>query len=100
MHVVYFLMNLQDNFEDLCRSILHRNPLSNVDSIVSKLLACEIKLKFHYEHILYKETLFTSPFIFVAFIHNEKPQGEVEFDNYECYFCNEKIIGKYNVQNY
>ena len=44
-----FLMALLCDFEGLRSSILHRSPLLPVDSIVSELLAEEIRLKSHYE---------------------------------------------------
>eukprot|EP00257_Ricinus_communis_P017234 XP_015575632.1 uncharacterized protein LOC107261386 [Ricinus communis] len=43
--LVQFLMALRDEFEGLRGSILHRHPLSFVDSVVSELLAEEIRLK-------------------------------------------------------
>jgi hypothetical protein len=43
--LVQFLMALRDDFEGLRGGILHRNPLPNVDSVVSELLAEEIRLK-------------------------------------------------------
>eukprot|EP00257_Ricinus_communis_P021104 XP_015580507.1 uncharacterized protein LOC107262007 [Ricinus communis] len=43
--LVQFLMALRDEFEGLRGSILHRHPLPSVDSIVSELLAEEIRLK-------------------------------------------------------
>ncbi|GJY83696.1 hypothetical protein Tco_0497072 [Tanacetum coccineum] len=43
--LVQFLMALRHDFEGLRGSILHRNPLPSVDSIVSELLAEEIHLK-------------------------------------------------------
>ncbi|KAK0598489.1 hypothetical protein LWI29_035151 [Acer saccharum] len=43
--LVQFLMALRDDFEGLRGSILHRSPLPSVDSVVSELLAEEIRLK-------------------------------------------------------
>ena len=43
--LVQFLMVLRDDFEGLRSTILHRSPLSSVDSLVSELFAEEIRLK-------------------------------------------------------
>ncbi|GKE49401.1 hypothetical protein Tco_1480659, partial [Tanacetum coccineum] len=43
--LVQFLMALRQDFEGLRGSILHREPLPSVDSVVSELLAEEIRLK-------------------------------------------------------
>ncbi|XP_062086978.1 uncharacterized protein LOC133793695 [Humulus lupulus] len=43
--LVQFFMALRDDFEGLRGSILHRSPLPSVDSVVSELLADEIRLK-------------------------------------------------------
>ncbi|GKE09300.1 gag-pol polyprotein, partial [Tanacetum coccineum] len=43
--LVQFLMALRHDFEGLRSSILHREPLYSVDSVVSELLAEEIRLK-------------------------------------------------------
>ncbi|PWA75926.1 hypothetical protein CTI12_AA210260 [Artemisia annua] len=43
--LVQFLMALHHEFEGLRGSILHRDPLPSVDSLVSELLAEEIRLK-------------------------------------------------------
>ncbi|GJV26184.1 hypothetical protein Tco_1378879 [Tanacetum coccineum] len=43
--LVQFLMALRHDFEGLRGSILHREPLPSVDSVVSELLAEEIRLK-------------------------------------------------------
>lgn len=43
--LVQFLMALRDDFEGLRGNILHRNPLPSVDSVVSELLAEEIRHK-------------------------------------------------------
>ena len=42
-------MALRDDFEGLRGTILHRNPLPSVDSVVCELLAEEIRLKSHTE---------------------------------------------------
>ena len=43
--LVQFLMTLLSDFEGLRGSILHHSPLPSVDSVVSELLAEEIRLK-------------------------------------------------------
>ena len=47
--LVQFLMALRSDFEGLRGSILHRSPLPSVDSVVSELLAEEIRLKSYSE---------------------------------------------------
>ncbi|KAI5423187.1 hypothetical protein KIW84_046251 [Lathyrus oleraceus] len=68
-------MTFRDEFESLCGSILHRNPLHNVDSVVNELLAEEIRLKTHYNVIQNKGILYTPPSVFAASIHKGKYQG-------------------------
>ena len=54
---------LRDDFEGLRGTILHRNPLPSVDSVVSELLAEEIRLKSHTE----KDTpILTTPSVFAV----------------------------------
>ncbi|XP_062114577.1 uncharacterized protein LOC133825682 [Humulus lupulus] len=43
--LVQFLMALRDEFEGLRGTIMHRNPLPSVDSVVNELLVEEIRLK-------------------------------------------------------
>ena len=47
--LMQFLMALHSDFERLRGSILHRSPLSFVDSIISELLTEERRLKSHSE---------------------------------------------------
>jgi hypothetical protein len=54
--LIQFLTALRNDFEGLKGSILHRSPLSSVDSVVSELLAEEIHLQSYSE----KEILSTS----------------------------------------
>lgn len=63
-------MALRDYFESLRGSILHRNLLPNVGSIVKKLLAEEIIIKTHSNMIPNKGILYTHPSIFVDPMHN------------------------------
>jgi len=88
--LVQFLTALRSDFEGLRGSILHRSPLLSVDSVVSKLLAEEIRLQSYSE----KEILSASnPFVLVVpskpfFNHQNKPYTKVGFD--ECSFCKQK----------
>ncbi|XP_077252405.1 uncharacterized protein LOC143891755 [Tasmannia lanceolata] len=43
MRLVQFLMALQDDYETICATILHRSPLPTVDTTLSELLAEEIR---------------------------------------------------------
>ena len=47
--LVQFLMALRSDYEGLRGSILHLSPLPSVDSVVSELLAEEIRLKSYSE---------------------------------------------------
>jgi hypothetical protein len=85
--LVQFLTALRNDFEGLRGSILHRSPLSSVDSVVSELLAEKIHLQSYSE----KEILSTSnPFVLavpskpLSNIHN-KSYTRVDFD--VCSFC-------------
>ncbi|XP_048231249.1 uncharacterized protein LOC125370282 [Ricinus communis] len=85
--LVQFLMALHDEFEGLHRSILHRHPLPSVDSVVSKLLVEEIRLK-----PLVVEEVFSAstPSVFAMpprsnFKSHFRPYGSVAHD--KCGFC-------------
>jgi len=70
--------------------IFHRTPLPNVESVVSELLAEEIRLKTH-STMSYKGILSTPPSVFAAApVQRGKPQGGVGIGNDECAFCKEK----------
>ncbi|XP_062116485.1 uncharacterized protein LOC133830512 [Humulus lupulus] len=92
--LVQFLMALRDDFEGLCGSILHRTPLPSIDSLVSELLADEIRL----ESQAGKGILpVPSPSVLAIplrhFTHHEnKPHTKVGVD--ECSFCKQKGHGK------
>jgi len=47
--LVQFLKTLHSDFERLRGSILHRSPLPSIDSVVSELLAKEIRLQSYSE---------------------------------------------------
>jgi len=47
--LIQFLTALHSDFEGLRGSILHRSPLPSVDSVVSELLAEEIRLQSYSE---------------------------------------------------
>jgi hypothetical protein len=80
-------MAFYNNFEGLRGSILHRSPLTSLDSIVNELLTKEIQLQSYFK----KEILSTSnPFVLVVsfkpfFINQNKPYTRVAFD--KCNFC-------------
>ncbi|KAL5753750.1 hypothetical protein ACOSP7_021970 [Xanthoceras sorbifolium] len=88
--LVKFLMAPRDDFESLRGSILHRNPLPSVDSIVSELLAYEIRLKSqagkgilpipNQSVLVVQSRPYTS--------YENKPYLSVGFD--ECSFCRQK----------
>ncbi|XP_075489641.1 uncharacterized protein LOC142528475 [Primulina tabacum] len=66
--LLQFLMALRNDFEGLRGTILHRNPLPSVDSVVSELLAEEIRLKSHID----KGTIPITPSVFAA---PQRPQA-------------------------
>ncbi|XP_075489501.1 uncharacterized protein LOC142528343 [Primulina tabacum] len=66
--LVQFLMALRNDFEGLRGTILHRNPILSIDSVVSELLAEEIRLKSHVD----KGTIPTIPSVFAA---PQRPQA-------------------------
>jgi hypothetical protein len=80
-------MAFYNNFEGLGGSILHRSPLTSLDSIVSELLTEEIRLQSYFE----KEILSTSnPSVLVVsfkpfFINQNKPYTRVAFDKCNFY---------------
>ncbi|XP_062110328.1 uncharacterized protein LOC133822116 [Humulus lupulus] len=92
--LVQFLMALRDDFEGLRGSILHRSPLPSVDSVVSELLADEIRLKSQAGKGILPAP---SPSVLVVpprhFTHHEnKPHTKVGVD--ECSFCKQKCHWK------
>jgi hypothetical protein len=88
--LVQFLTTLHSNFEGLRGLILHRSPLSSVDSIVNELLVKEMHLQSYSE----KEILHTfNPYVLAvcsnSFSNNQnKPYTRVVFN--ECSFCKQK----------
>ena len=90
--LVQFLTALRSDFEGLRGSILHRSPMPSVDSVVSELLAEEIRLKSHSEKgILSAST--SNPSVLAVpskpvFNNQNKPYTRVAFD--ECSFCKQK----------
>ena len=85
-----FLTALRSNFEGLRGSILHRSPLPSIDSVVSKLLADEIRLQSYSEKKILSAlnpsvlAVPSKPF----FNHQNKPDTRVGFDEYS--FCKQK----------
>ena len=87
--LVQFLMALRDDFEGLRGSILHRNPLPSVDSVVSELLAEEIRLKSQSSN----KGILPAPNPSVFAVPSRPPSSspsrpKVGFD--ECSFCKRK----------
>jgi hypothetical protein len=88
--LVQFLTALRNDFEGLRGSILHRSQLPSVDSVVSELLAEEIRLQSYYEKGILSASnpsvlaVPSKPFS----NHQNKSYTRVGFD--ECSFCNQK----------
>ena len=74
--LVQFLMALHSDFEGLRGSILHRSPLPSIESIVSELLAKEIRLKSHFEKGIQYASI---PFVLVV---PSKPPSNSQNKNY------------------
>ena len=89
-----FLMALDSDFEGLRGSILHRSPRISIDSIVSKLLAEELRLKSHSEKGILSAL---NPYVLVV-PSKSPPKSQnstytwVVFD--ECSFCKKKVHWK------
>ena len=85
--LVQFLTALRSDFKGLRGSILHRSPLPSVDSVVSELLAEEIRLQsYSKKGILSASNLSVLAVPSKPFSnHQNKPYIRVGFD--ECSFC-------------
>jgi hypothetical protein len=88
--LVQFLTALRSDFEGLRGSILHRSPLPSVDSVVSELLAEEIRLQSYSEKGILSAS---NPSILAVpsksfSNHQNKFYTRVGFD--ECSFCKQK----------
>jgi len=85
--LIQFLTVLRSDFEGLRGSILHRSPLSSVDSVVSELLAEEIRFQsYSVKGILSA----LNPSVLAVpskqfFNHHHKPYTRVDFDEYSFY---------------
>ena len=88
-----FLMALHNDFEGLRDSILYHSPLPYVDSIVSGLLAEEIRLKPHYE----KGILFASNPSILDVPSNLSPNNTHRLPLTSALFVRKKVIGSLNV---
>jgi hypothetical protein len=85
-----FLTTLRSDFEGLRGSILNRSPLPSVYSIVSELLAEEIRLQSYSEKRILSASnpsVLAVPFKSLS-NHQNKPYTRVGFD--ECNFCKQK----------
>ena len=88
--MIQFLTALRNDFEGLRGSILHRSPLSFVDSVVSELLTEEIRLQSYSEKGILSAlnpSILAIPFKKLS-NHHYKPYTRVGFD--ECSFCKQK----------
>jgi len=88
--LVKFLTALHSDFEGLRGSILHRSPLSSVDSVVSELLAEEIRLQSYSEKGILSAS---NPFVLAipskSFSnHQNKSYTRIGFN--KCSFCKQK----------
>ncbi|KAJ6993058.1 hypothetical protein NC653_016247 [Populus alba x Populus x berolinensis] len=88
--LVQFLTALRSDFEGLRGSILHRSPLPSVDSVVSELLAEEIRFQSYSEKGILSAS---NPSVLAVpsrsfSNHQNKSHTRVGFD--ECSFCKQK----------
>ncbi|GKB12549.1 gag-pol polyprotein [Tanacetum coccineum] len=87
--LIQFLMELHKDFEGLRGSILHRNPLLFVDSVVSELLAEEVRLKSHDDKKIVEPSVFASMYHITTSTSTEnRPHSKVAID--ECSYCKQK----------
>lgn len=88
--LVQFFMALRDDFEELRRTILHRNPLPTVDSVVNELLVEEIRLKSQSEKGIVEKGILLTPnsFVFPISSNKGKSHGRVSYD--DCSFCKQR----------
>lgn len=88
--LVQFLMALRDDFEGLRGSILHRNPLPSVDSVVHELLAEEVRLKTQFGKEILTDT---NPSVLAASFQvpsSNKSKSYTRVGNDACSYCKEK----------
>ncbi|KAL5707828.1 hypothetical protein ACHQM5_018685 [Ranunculus cassubicifolius] len=64
-----FILALRDDFENIRSSILHRNPLPDLDNVVSELLADEDRLKSQFS----RGATMQQPAVFAASKHSFIP---------------------------
>jgi hypothetical protein len=94
--LVQLLTALRRDFEGLRASILHRSPLSSIDSIINKLLTEEIHLQsYSKKKIIYTSNPFVPALPSKSLSNNQnKHYIRVVFD--ECSFCKHK--GRWKAQ--
>ncbi|XP_075494786.1 uncharacterized protein LOC142532357 [Primulina tabacum] len=88
--LVQFLMPLQNDFEGLRGTTLHRSPLPSVDSVVNELLAEEIWLKSKVDKVSVTNT---TPSVFAAPQHSpprNQNRSAPKVSPDECAFCKGK----------
>ncbi|KAJ9567342.1 LOW QUALITY PROTEIN: hypothetical protein OSB04_003308 [Centaurea solstitialis] len=82
--LVQFLMALRSDFEGLRGTILHRNPLPTVDSVVHELIAEETRLKSSGDK---DPKLPSTPAVFAV---PQRPQNKARVAPDECSYCKQK----------
>ncbi|KAL5698367.1 hypothetical protein ACHQM5_029416 [Ranunculus cassubicifolius] len=82
-----FIFALRDDFENIRSSILHRNPLPDLDNVVSELLADEDRLKSQFS----RGATMQQPAVFAASKHSFSPFHQHKNRNHilpnECKYC-------------
>lgn len=88
--LVQFLMALREDFEGIRGSILHRNPLPTVDSVVNELLAEEIRFKSQSDKGNVDKGILPSPNLSVFAVPSNKGKSYGKVGHDECSFCKNK----------
>ncbi|KAJ9560393.1 hypothetical protein OSB04_005553 [Centaurea solstitialis] len=90
LHLITILMGLQDKFENVRASLLHRHPLPSLDDAITELLSEETRLQLRTPTPAPSESVFYTPSSFKpkgkGFQNSySKPQGKPSPN--ECAFC-------------
>ncbi|XP_052625020.1 uncharacterized protein LOC111912222 [Lactuca sativa] len=88
-HLVQFLTALRSDFKGLRGTILHRSPLSSVDSVVHELIAEETRIKSHADKG-FKTTYIPTPAPAVLAVSSNQSRQTSRVAHDECAFCKQK----------
>ncbi|OMO58863.1 Zinc finger, CCHC-type [Corchorus capsularis] len=96
--LVQFLMALQDEFESVRASILHRVPRPSVDAVISELMAEETRRGVLNQHKVGDDAVLVAAARPKSLGVNSfgTSQSRRDFSKIECYYCHELGHTKYN----